>query len=225
MVLKAALFDLDGTLIDSEWARFQAWRRVFAVHDHELSEAEWHRDVWGLDAVRSPFEHLCFVTGRAIAEDAFEAQRLEHELSLLRQRPFLPGVETVVRECKRLGLLVGLVTSSGSSWAERHVASSPLGECFDILVTRESVSRQKPDAEPYLKALSLLGVKNEEAIAFEDSPIGILAATRAEIRCIACKNRMTDKLDLSQAYLVLETLEGFELEKRLGALALPTRPL
>jgi beta-phosphoglucomutase-like phosphatase (HAD superfamily) len=81
------------------------------------------------------------------------------------------------------------------------------------------VYRSKPDPELYLNVLDKLGVSNSEAIVFEDSPNGILAARRAGIFTVAVPNQITRRLPLDGANLHLSSLADLPLEKLMGMVA------
>jgi putative hydrolase of the HAD superfamily len=83
------------------------------------------------------------------------------------------------------------------------------------------VYRSKPDPELYLNVLDKLGVSNSEAIVFEDSPNGILAARRAGIFTVAVPNQITRRLPLDGADLRLESLADLPLEQLLDKVAEP----
>ncbi len=80
---------------------------------------------------------------------------------------------------------------------------------------RDDVRQSKPDPELYLNALEKLGVSNTQAIVFEDSPNGILAAHRAGLFCVAVPNPVTRRLPLDGADLRLESLADLPLEQLL----------
>ena len=84
------------------------------------------------------------------------------------------------------------------------------------ICTSDYVSAVKPDPALYLLALEKLGVRADEAIAFEDSPNGILAAKRAGIFCVAIPNPLTKDLPLELADRRLRSLEEFDLDDEIG---------
>src|SRR5262249_26852894 len=86
------------------------------------------------------------------------------------------GVAEYLRESKRLGLKVGIASSSDRSWVTDHLSRLKLLEYFACLTTFEDTTTHKPEPGPYLKALERLGVTASEAMALEDSAHGIAAA-------------------------------------------------
>jgi putative hydrolase of the HAD superfamily len=86
-------------------------------------------------------------------------------------------------------------------------------ERFDAICTRDDVTAVKPDPELYLLALQRLGIGAEQAIAFEDSPNGILAAKRAGLYCIFVPNPLTERLSGDLADERLRSLEEFRFDR------------
>jgi HAD superfamily hydrolase (TIGR01509 family) len=107
---------------------------------------------------------------------------------------------------------LAIASSSTEKWVTHNLRKFQLLEQFDAICTRDYVTAVKPDPALYLLALEKLGVEAGEAIAFEDSPPGILAAKRAGLYCIAIPNALTKDLPLAQADRRLHSLEEFDLD-------------
>jgi HAD superfamily hydrolase (TIGR01509 family) len=132
----------------------------------------------------------------------------------LNQRQGLrPGVEKYLRDARRLGLRVGIASSSDSTWVRGHLERLGVVGCFSCITCAEHTNAHKPDPAPYLAALRNLDARPEEAIAFEDSPNGIAAATAAGIFCVAVPNPVTCNLNLAAADLCVESLAAMPLEE------------
>lgn len=122
-------------------------------------------------------------------------------------------MEDYLIDAKRLGLGIGLASSSTHEWVDAHLARLGLLERFDVVRCRDDVATAKPEPDLYLSALELLGVGPSEAIALEDSPNGVLAAKRAGIFCVAVPNTLTRQLPLPNANLILESLDKMPLPR------------
>jgi beta-phosphoglucomutase-like phosphatase (HAD superfamily) len=94
-----------------------------------------------------------------------------------------------------------------------HLERLGLLPYFDIVLARDNVGHVKPDPELFLTALAGLGVQPEQALAFEDSPIGVAAAKRAGMTCVAVPNALTRLLPLDQADLCLDSMADLPLEE------------
>jgi sugar-phosphatase len=182
-VFRAAVFDLDGTLVDSETRSHESWRHVFAsrgiVPDDSLIRAFVGRrgiDVHGLLQERVP--------GHDAAE--LMAATSEH-FHAPHQPPLGPlaGAVDLVRLIAAAGVPLALVTSAGRRYAEQTLRDLDLHGLFPVVVTAEDVRVGKPDPEGYLAAAAGLGVPAGECVVFEDAPAGIAAAKAAGMYCVA----------------------------------------
>jgi beta-phosphoglucomutase-like phosphatase (HAD superfamily) len=127
-----------------------------------------------------------------------------------------------IEEAGRLGLRLGVASSSTQEWVRGHLARLGILDHFECIRCRDDVANPKPEPDLYVAALECLGVVATEAIAIEDSPNGVMSAKRAGMRCVAIPNTITAQLDLSQADLVLKSLADVtmaELLERLSATA------
>ncbi len=209
---QAVVFDMDGVLVDSEPAFFDAVNEVLLPTGKRI---EWER-----------YQHLLgtsvSATWKAVLEmlgmdgDAVDyAERYNDVLLdvLARPRPLLPGAGELIEALKAKGAPIALATSSRQAWVEAvfRSASLPL-ETFDAHVWREKVERSKPAPETYLTAAELLGMTAERCIAIEDTGPGIASAKAAGMYAVQVRSASTALPPLAEADLVLETLAEFPLE-------------
>lgn len=146
---------------------------------------------------------------------AFRRQRYDE---LMKDERTRPGVEDYLRAGKRLGLKIGLASSSTREWVEGHLSRLGLDGWFDCIRVRDDVARVKPDPELYLKAAEALGVAPGEAAAFEDSPNGALAAKRAGMKCVIVPNELTSQLNFGEHDLKRSSMSDMPLEEVLRRL-------
>lgn len=147
--------------------------------------------------------------------EAVELKRQASERALTDEQPVLPGVEQYLQDAKRLGLKIGLASSSSRKWVMGHLQRLGLESYFDSIYASDDVEHVKPHPELYLSVLNGLGLKASEAIALEDSPIGVQAAKHAGLYCVAVPNPLTSLLSLNQADLQLGSLAEMALEELL----------
>jgi len=114
------------------------------------------------------------------------------------------GILDCLKNAARVGIRLGVVSSSPSRWVLPHLERLVLGEYFEVIVTREDAERAKPHPDLYLVALSRLGVHAAGTVAVEDSANGVTAAVAAGIRCIAYPNSVTRRQDLTHANAVVD---------------------
>jgi len=203
----AILFDLDGTLVDTERDNVESVVLALRHWRIDLDGAERHFVVghsWNEIYAMLVRDHglqvgMAEVITRAVAE---KRQLLAHK----GYQP-LPGVRDVV---KRLGRRAELAVVSGASRVEVHEAVAGLGMLgdFRVLLGAEDYGKGKPDPEPYLTAMRLLGVPAAACIVVEDAEPGILAGRAAGAHVVAVRAANYLGYDQSAADVVLDTLDG-----------------
>ncbi|HET7396885.1 MAG TPA: HAD family phosphatase [Intrasporangium sp.] len=182
----AVLWDMDGTLVDTE----PYW--IAAEYDLVESHGGTWADEFAHELVGNALEVSARVildrTGIELTVPEVVQALLERVVSRVdEQVPWRPGAPQLLAELRALGVPSALVTMSYRSLAEAVVGQLP-DESFHSLVTGDEVARGKPDPEPYLVAARQLGVRPEDCIAIEDSPTGVTSATAAGVPTIAVPN-------------------------------------
>ncbi|WP_051802408.1 HAD family hydrolase [Actinocatenispora sera] len=177
------LFDMDGTLFDSE----RIWDVSLADLAHrlggELSAAARQRVVGTnlLHTVRIVREDL----GAEADDERSAAWLLERTRELFAAGvPWRPGARALLESVRSRGIPTALVTTSYRALVDVTLAQIPAGT-FEFTVTGDEVERHKPHPEPYLTAAEALGVEPGDSVAIEDSPNGIRSAVRAGCLTVA----------------------------------------
>ncbi|WP_416412638.1 hexitol phosphatase HxpB [Pantoea sp. App145] len=181
----AAIFDMDGLLIDSEPLWDRAELDVFATLGVDLTRRHELPDTLGLridQTVRMWYEALPWngpdqqeVTDRIIAR----------ALTLVEEtRPLLPGVEQALLLCRQQGLKIGLASASPMHMLERVLEMFNLRHYFDVLASAELLPYSKPHPQVYLDAAAKLGIDPLNCVALEDSFNGMVASKAARMRSI-----------------------------------------
>jgi HAD superfamily hydrolase (TIGR01509 family) len=208
--VRALIFDFDGLIVDTEGPGFRAWTDVYESHGCALPFDKYSAcigTIGGFDL----HAYLEEQSGKTLDRDELERACKARWLELMKEQPLRPGVAACVSSAKTRGLKLAIASSSTQEWVARNLRKFGLLDEFDAVCTRDYVDAVKPDPALYLLALERLAVSADEAIAFEDSPAGILAAKRAGLYCIAVPNALTEHLPLDQADRRLTTLEEFTL--------------
>ncbi len=170
----AVIFDLDGTLIDTEALAIRSARAVFARIDIPLDEPLFHsligRDLASGDAIlRAAYPQLDIDRLKTDLHAGFEAE-------LAAGLPLKPGALDLLDQITQPR---ALCTSSQRASAHRKLDLAGLAQAFAHVVTREDVVAAKPHPEPYLLTAQLLGVDPARCLVFEDSEAGAAAAMAA----------------------------------------------
>lgn len=219
MTLEAVIFDVDGTLAETEELHRAAFNDAFARHgrDWRWDAASYHELLaveGGLARLRAFVER---VAPRELANlehagelEAIHATKSDLYLSLVEEgAPLRPGVARLLHDVRSAGLKLAACTTSSRANFEALILNA-LGfealEWFGAVVTREDVEAVKPDAAPYRATLARLGVAADRAIVIEDSARGVAAARGAGIDVIAAPGLYTRGEDLSGALMALSDL-------------------
>jgi HAD superfamily hydrolase (TIGR01509 family) len=217
-MIQAVIFDFDGLILDTEVPEFQVWQEIYQAHGCELPLSTWAAAIGTSLDVFDAHTYLEAQLGRLLDREHIREQRRQRCAELLNAQPILPGVEAYIAEAKRLGMQLGVASSSSRDWVVGHLARLGLSLHFDCVKCSDDVPRVKPDPALYQAVLEALGLQADQAIALEDSPNGIAAAKRAGLICIAVPNPLTCQLPLGQADLQLKSLAELPLQQLLGQL-------
>jgi HAD superfamily hydrolase (TIGR01509 family) len=177
------IFDLDGTLVDSEPLSKVAWRRVLALHGFDVSDAE----ITAAQGLRFAESYATFARAaplpplEVVWDDYSQLLYTSYDESLVR---FDDAVSTA-RQLQAEGVPLALATSSQRERLERTLAAADLHGLFAVTVAGDEVARGKPAPDGYLAAARLLGIEPADCVAVEDSQAGIDAAKAAGIPVLA----------------------------------------
>jgi HAD superfamily hydrolase (TIGR01549 family) len=213
-MIKAMIFDLDGTLVQTERLKALSYARATVeLCPGEISEGEVveaFKDVVGLsrrEVATSLVERFGLEnTARARMDEfgvstpwqAFVQVRLRHYQELIADPDVLRNNRwrhnmALLEEARRTHCKVGLATMSYCEQVGRVLEVLDLKEAFDFVASRDDVEHGKPDPEIYLLVAGELGVAPENCLVIEDSPSGVQAAISAGMWCIAVSTPFTQK--------------------------------
>ena len=173
---KGLIFDLDGTLIDSMPLHYEAWRDVCATKGVDFTEKEFY----ALAGVHS--ERIFEIINEKYGTDFDPVQYgLIKEEVYMKKLQFLKPVEPVLELVKkyhgRLPMSIGTGSPGKHSW--EAVKALGLDKYFEIMVSKDDVTRGKPDPETFLKCAAAMKVEPKYCQVFEDGKPGLEAAKRA----------------------------------------------
>ena len=217
-MIRALVFDFDGLILETETPAYQSWAEIYAEHGHELPMDLWHGYV-GSDTGFDPAGHLAALVGEGFDREATQTRRDARKSELIAALDVMVGVRDYIADAKRLGLRLGVASSSSHDWVLGHLERLGLRAHWDAVRTREDVARTKPAPDLYLATVKALGVGPHETVALEDSTNGIVAAKDAGLLCVAVPNALTAAMDLSRADVRLASLAETPLERLLAVLS------
>jgi HAD superfamily hydrolase (TIGR01509 family) len=168
-------------------------------------------DIWG---------HLEELTGPLDRKD-WNDRRYAHELTLLEAEELRPGIADYFEYAQRNGLKRAIVSSASRQWIDMHLDRLERAVGWDAIVTADhDPLRAKPEPTLYLEALEQVGVGADEAIAFEDSPNGALAAKAAGVFVVGIPNAITRGYGLEDhADLVVDSLADLPPDELIARVA------
>jgi HAD superfamily hydrolase (TIGR01509 family) len=184
----AVLWDMDGTLVDTEPYWIQS----------EFELVEEHGGVWSREHALNLVGNDLLVSGRYMREHAgidLEPSRIVEELldrvvaRVRRRVPWRPGAVDLLVGLRADGVRCALVTMSYRRFVDPILAALP-EDTFEVVVTGDAVSQGKPDPEPYHKAAALLGVRPGATLAIEDSNTGARSAEAAGCTVLVVPNHV-----------------------------------
>lgn len=200
----AVLFDMDGTIIDSEPYWMASEQALAAEH-----KGTWtHED--GLDIVGMSLDKSSqvFKERANVPLETHEiVDRLTNDVQsrLAKVVPWRPGAQELLRDLKRHNVKTALVTMALHRMAQQVVDAIPF-DAFDVIVAGDDVTRGKPHPEAYELAASLLGFAPAQCIAFEDSSTGLASAEAAGTYAIGIPNFI--QIPEKPGRILWPTLEG-----------------
>ena len=221
-MIRAFLFDFDGLILDTELTSRAGWRWLYREHGHELPEDLWATLIGTTHAPWDPRVHLEELVGEQLEWEALNERRYAHEIELIEAEELRPGIEEYLAAARRHRLKRAIVSSSTRRWVDMHLERLEEAVGWDAICTADGdPARAKPAPTLYLEALDALEVAAAEAVAFEDSPNGVLAAKAAGVFCVAVPNEVTRELGLEEAGadLVLDSLADLPPETLFSRLA------
>ncbi|MEW1953589.1 HAD family hydrolase [Terrabacter sp. NPDC080008] len=179
----AVLWDMDGTLVDTEPYWIEAEHELVGAHGGVWNDEFAHKLVG--NALEVSAQLIIDQSGITLSVPEIVDALLQRVIRRVEQRvPWRPGARELLLELGELGVPSLLVTMSWRSLADVVVRALPEG-AFQHLVTGDEVSHGKPHPEPYLAAARLVGAEPADCIALEDSPAGVRSATAAGVPTIA----------------------------------------
>ena len=190
--IHAAIFDLDGTLIDSYDAHYEAWRSISATHGVAVTIDDYYshfgrrnedllRECW-LRAGKGELTH-----GQIVALD--HEKEAAYRSIVAGRLPVMDGARELVASLRADGFRTAVGSSGPPANVALAIEGLALENAFDAVVTGRDVKRSKPDPECFLLAAERLAVPPSRCVVFEDAPAGIAAAKAAGMRCIAITSK------------------------------------
>lgn len=211
-MIKAAIFDMDGVIIDSEPDHLKLEKGIFKKLGIEVSQKE-HQSFVGTTSyymwetlknnykLPQSVEELVKNNRSAYLEYLIESAKKNEII-------YIDGVVNFIKDLHKNNIKLAIASSSPMDVIEIVIKSIKLDNCFDMLVTGDSVKKSKPEPDIFLYAAKKLGVSPLECFVVEDSENGVKAAKAAGMKCIGYKNNNSGNQDLSYADIVIKSFQN-----------------
>ncbi len=226
--IQALFFDFDGLIFDTETTEMFVWKRIFAEYGFEYPEDRWAQNagLWGNNHRFDSAAYLQDLLHRPLDLQALNQRHHDESAAAFLTQPAREGVVDYLDAAQRLGLRLAVASSSPLYWVSGHLTRLGLTSRFERIISGDDVTpdRVKPKPDIYLKALQALDISPAQAIAFEDSPHGLIAARAAGVFAVAVPNPTTARLELPAADLVIDSLAEVPLEQLLQQVAQAAPP-
>lgn len=216
---KALLFDLDGTLVDSEHFHFNTWNELLAESDIQLEYDDFLKNYAGIPlpgnakrlkelyAILSPLE-LLISRKEDLTVERLKTSKIE----------LMPYVQDTLDYFMDRQIGMALVTASKRPDVDEMFNKNGLAPYFKFLVTRSDVLNSKPDPESYNLAVKTFGFEKSECLVFEDTLNGLKAAKAAGLTCFVIQGNTEDHLKLAEAdqiFLNFEEAKNYLIKNNL----------
>ncbi|HEX6710434.1 MAG TPA: HAD-IA family hydrolase [Rubrobacter sp.] len=213
---RALLFDLDGTLAETDSLHLPTWVDALQPYGVEVDEEFYKDKISGRstgEIVRDLLPDLTDEEGRSIG-DAKEASFRERASEL----EALPGLADFIKQGRERGMKIALVTNAPEANVEAILAALNLRNFFDVVVLADEVEAVKPDPAPYRAALKKTGVTAAGALAFEDSVSGISSSVAAGVPTVGIASTQDpEKLLNAGAFMTAKDFTDSQLRALIGA--------
>lgn len=210
-VIKAVLFDLDGTIIDTEKYYHLYWPKAFAKFGYTISDEQG----LGMRSLGSPYveEYAEKLFGKKIdlTEIKKYARSCVDESVAKNGLELKDGVIECLNFLKNKNVKIAIVTATALERTEKYIKDANIEMYFDDIISAKNVPRGKPAPDVYLTACERLGIKPENTIAVEDSPNGVKSASAAGCNVVMVPDQTEAEEELMRCLFgIIKSLRNFE---------------
>ncbi|MFH1684431.1 MAG: beta-phosphoglucomutase family hydrolase [Candidatus Margulisiibacteriota bacterium] len=210
MAIKAAIFDLDGVIVNTVPLHFGAWKRMFEGYGHKFTMEDYLAKVDGRPRLEGAAAILTELSPGEIKKAGDVKQGYYQEMLDNDEIEIFDSSVKVIKELKTRG--IKLAAASSSKNAVQILKKIKLYDMFEVNVSGADFEKGKPDPEIFLTAAKKLGVKPEESVVFEDAKSGVEAAANGGFFCIGI-NRHHNAEALAKAGRIVNDLSEISVDE------------
>ena len=208
--MKAAIFDLDGVIVNTVPLHFRAWQRMFDEYGKEFSFEDYKQKVDGIPRIDGARAILTGLSEDELKKAADKKQVYFLEYLNSEKIPVYNTTVDLIKEIKKEDIKRGVISSSKNCLPVLKKVG--LVELFDVIITGNDVTKGKPDPQVFFMAAERMSVEPDLCVVFEDAVLGVEAAKRAGMKCVGI-DRYGKPERLKKADLVVGDLGEVAIEK------------
>ncbi len=209
--MNSVIFDLDGTLVDSQFLQFSAYRKAFSEVGGTLEWEDW-KYYWVKQSI-SAYEWASIKNLTCDVEVIRNRKKEIYENLIISELKAKPGAISIVNELKANGFKLGIASSSRIE-SIKLIAEKLFGNTFDVLQSDTELKKRKPHAEIFYLTMKKMKTSADETVVIEDSISGYNAAISSGATCVICPDSSIDcNYKFPKAKKVVSSLE--ELNSRI----------
>ena len=214
--MQAIIFDMDGVIIDSEPVHQRLEIEMLEELGGSISTDEYLKFVGTTDEYM--WSHFKEMYNLEPSVEELIATKKKKFMEEIHEVPLVDHFMTVLDAFYDKGYRLALASSNNRKTVDHIVDQFSLGEYFEVTMSGEDITHGKPHPEIFLKTAEELNVEPTECLVFEDAANGVEAAKKAEMKCVALDNPNSGVQDLSQADVILDDFEHFDVDQLLAEL-------
>lgn len=213
----AALFDLDGVIIDSETSYTLFWEDIQKIHPVDADNFAMRIKGSTLPTILDTY----FPDSETQNDILIRLENFERQMAY----PIFPEAARFISELNRAGIKCAVVTSSQQDKMQRLYMQQPeFSAHFNAIITGDMVRHSKPHPEPYLSGAAALGVNIRNCFVFEDSVSGIMSGMNAGATVIGLATTLPYSTIAGKAHKTIHDFTGFHIRQMLEAREVPNKP-
>lgn len=209
MVFRAAIFDLDGVIVDTVPLHFKAWKKMFAEYGRDFTFDDYKEKVDGIPRMDGARAILTGFSDEKLNEAAEKKQGYYLEALRTDKLTEYESTRNLIKEFRSRGVKVAVISSSRNC---PHILEKidyyPL---IETAISGNDIAKGKPDPQIFFMAAERLGVKPEESVVFEDAVLGVEAAGRGGFKCVGV-DRHNGPGRLGKADIIVKDLSEVNYE-------------